>query len=71
MRIIREVSCDEMRAISPCLMDALGSSDAEYCINCDGLRIHRELDDGTLECIVCGEHRRPRRSRIDDNGEVP
>lgn len=53
MKVIREVTKEEMREKFPDLMSALGSSEAEYCNSCDGLRVHRKLKKGVLECVVC------------------
>jgi hypothetical protein len=49
MKIIREVSNEEMEEKFPDLMSALNSPDADYCWDCDGLRIFK---DGA--CVVCG-----------------
>lgn len=59
MKIIRQVSEREMKERFPDIMEAFNSSDADYCNNCDGLRIHHKYrkKDETWECKICGSRR--------------
>lgn len=51
MKIIKEVSEEEMRNNFPELFEALDNPDeAMYCNNCDGLRV---FENG--RCKVCGK----------------
>jgi hypothetical protein len=63
MRIIGEVSQEEMNEKFPDVMAGLSADDADYCGHdaanggCDGLRVMVTGEDGIRRCAACGTPR--------------